>query len=160
MDGDAVSDPSQASGGAETAPKSYTEVFIRVFPSFMAMGMTYQQFWYGPAWLTKAYREAYEMRLKNEEWARWRQGAYIYDALLRVAPVLKPFTKGKVEPGKYPEEPWPMTAKEMREQEESQRRRNFEKMLAAMNAESERNKLKELSENGRDREPVHTDQRE
>ena len=149
MDGDAVSQPSDGDGG-EPAPKTYTEVFMKVFPSYIVMGMTYQQFWHGQAWLAKAYRDAYEMQQKNAEWDRWRQGAYFYDALLRVAPVMRAsFSKTKVEPGKYPEEPWPLTAKEAQEREEAKRRRTFERMLAKMNAESERNAKKELSENGR-----------
>ena len=123
---------------------------MKVFPSYIVMGMTYQQFWHGQAWLAKAYRDAYEMQQKNAEWDRWRQGAYFYDALLRVAPVMRAsFSKTKVEPGKYPEEPWPLTAKEAQEREEAKRRRTFEQMLAKMNAESERNAKKELSENGR-----------
>ena len=123
---------------------------MKVFPSYIVMGMTYQQFWHGQAWLAKAYRDAYEMQQKNAEWDRWRQGAYFYDALLRVAPVMRAsFSKTKVEPGKYPDEPWPLTAKEAQEREEAKRRRTFEQMLAKMNAESERNAKKELSENGR-----------
>lgn len=159
-------------GGNRTdAPKTYTEVFMKVFPQYMIMGMTYEQFWHGPAWLAKAYRKAHEGRIRNEEWARWRQGAYFYDALLRVAPVMRAaFGKGKVEPGKYPQRPWPLTEKEAQEQEAEDRRQRFERFMAMLNKESEETLKKQreetdeaievVGEDGRDRESDHTDQRE
>ena len=126
----------------------------------MIMGMTYKQFWHGPAWLAKAYREAYEIKSRNEEWARWRQGAYFYDALLRVAPVMRAaLGKGRVEPGKYPKQPWPLTEKEAQEQEAEAKRQRFERFMAMLNKESEEtlkkqseetDEAKVVGENGRD----------
>lgn len=148
MDGDAVSEPpSQSDDKDSGAPKTFTEVFIKVFPKYMVMGMTYEQFWHGPAWLVRAYKEAYEDRLRNEEWARWRQGAYFYDALLRVAPVMRAaFGKGKVEPGKYPNMPWPLTEKEAREREANEKRQRFERFLAMLNKESDETLKKQREE--------------
>lgn len=176
MDGDPVTgEPSQHDdkdgGGTADAPKTYTEVFMKVFPKYLTMGMTYEQFWHGPAWLVRAYRESYNDRIRDEEWARWRQGAYFYDALLRVAPVMRAaFGKGKVEPGKYPQRPWPLTEKEAQEQEAEDRQKRFERFIAVLNKESEETLKKQreetdeaievVGEDGRDRESVHTDQRE
>lgn len=111
----------------------------------MAMGMTYDEFWRDHAILVKYYREAYELKRKTEEWARWRQAAYIYDSLLRVAPVFRAFTKGHVEPGKFPEEPWPITEKEAKEREAERDRRNVEAFIKRLEADSER-ELKRRSE--------------
>jgi hypothetical protein len=103
------------------------------------MGMTYDQFWNSNTKIHKAYREAYEARQRTDEWSRWRQGLYIYDALLCVAPVMRAaFSKSKVEPGKYPEEPWPISEKEVREREVAAEKDTFERLLANMNATSER----------------------
>ena len=119
------------------------------------MGMSYNEFWYGDPTLVRDYRKAWEIRQHNEEWARWRNGMYFYDALLKVSPVLRPFAKGKVEPGKYPERPYPLTEKEAKEQERQREEENFKEYLRRMEAESERNlKLreqakKEAVENGR-----------
>lgn len=105
----------------------------------MVMGMTYDQFWNSNTKIHKAYREAYEARQRTDEWSRWRQGLYIYDALLCVAPVMRAaFSKSKVEPGKYPEEPWPISEKEVREREVAAEKDTFERLLANMNATSER----------------------
>lgn len=154
MDGDPVGEPSQ-----DQIPTTMTEVFLRVFPQYLAMGMSYDEFWRGPAQLAKAYREAQEMRRKEEEWARWRQGAYIYDALLRVAPVMRAsFGGGKVEPGRYPEEPWPLTEREARERAEAREKENYERYIAQMELASarelkrraEETAKKEVSEHGGD----------
>ena len=150
MDGDAVnSEPSDTI--------TYTDIFVKLCPKYMAMGMTYDEFWHGPSILVKFHREAYEMRRHEEEWARHRMGAYVYDALLRVAPVMRAsFSKTKVEPGKYPSEPWPLTEKEAREREIRRERENTERFIKQLEAESERNlkrlneAQKEASEVGRD----------
>lgn len=129
---------------------------MEVFPYYLAMGMSYHEFWRESPSLVRAYRKAYEIRQRNEEWARHRQGAYIYNALLCVAPVMRAaLSKTKVEPGKYPDEPYPLTEKELREREERRERENYERYIAKMEADSERElkrraeakKLQEVSEN-------------
>ena len=118
MDGDAI----------EAAPSlTITEFFIKMFPYYMEMGMSYREYWHGPAWLVKAYREAYEMRRKNEEWARHRQGAYFMQAL---SVALQGFSKDKTHKEKYPESPWPITQKEAIEQEQARERAGYEQALA------------------------------
>ena len=139
MDGDPVT-------GEPSAPITYTDAFSQLFPQYMVMGMTYDEYWNGHAILTKYYREAYDLRNHNDEWDRWRRGAYFYDALLRVAPVMRTtFGNGKVEAGKYPEEPWPLTEKEAKEREIRRERENTERFIKQLEAESERN-LKKLNE--------------
>jgi hypothetical protein len=152
-------DPVTGELSQDLIPKTLTEVFLRVFPQYLAMGMSYDEFWRGPASLVKAYREAEELRRQQEEWARWRQGAYFYDALLRVAPVMRAsFGGGKVEPGRYPDEPWPLTEKEARERAEAREKENYERYIAQMElasarelkrrAEAEEAARKEVSEHG------------
>ena len=104
---------------------------------YMTMGMSYEEYWQGPAWLARAYREAFEIKRKQEEWARWRQGAYVFNAIMCAAPIIKPFVKD-AKPGNYPDEPWPITEAEAREQEERREKENYERYIAKMNADSER----------------------
>ena len=110
---------------------------MRMFPLYMTMGMSYEEYWQGPAWLARAYREAFEIKRKQEEWARWRQGAYVFNAIMCAAPIIKPFVKD-AKPGNYPDEPWPITEAEAREQEERRQKENYERYIAKMNADSER----------------------
>lgn len=139
MDGDPVTgEPSPFREIDEEKPDTnYTELFMKVFPEYMAMGMSYEEFWHGHSWLASAYRKAHKNKRAEEEWARWRQGAYIYDALLRVAPVMRAFGKGKVEPGKYPDEPWPLTQKEAQDREEARQKANIERLFAQLTKEAE-----------------------
>lgn len=143
MDGDPVSgEPSQ---NIDTK-KSLTEVLIELCPSYMAMGMTYEQFWHCNTKVHKAYREAWNIKRKNDEWARWRQGCYYFTALMCAAPVMKPFVKD-AKPGKYPDEPWPITQKEADEQQAERERAGYEKALAQRRAEIEEAKRRrELDE--------------
>ena len=121
----------------------------------MSMGMTYDEFWNGPPSLVRAYRQAWSIKQKNDEFDRWRRGMYVYDAILRASPVLRPFGKGEFKPMDYPDRPYPLTEKEAKEQEEQRERENFFAYLKRMEAESERNKKKlkekqEVTGNGDD----------
>lgn len=109
-----------------------------MFPKYMALGMTYDEFWEGPAWLVRSYREAAELKRAQKNWEMWMQAAYIYDTLLRVSPVFRPFGKGEVKPADFMEAPYPLTEKEAREREEARERKNFFEYLARMEADSER----------------------
>ena len=148
MDGDDLeSEPSEI---------TLTEFFIKMFPFYMNMGMSYDEYWNGPCWLVRSYREAHQMKQRQEEWARWRQGAYIFDALLCASPMMKSFVKD-AKPGKYPEEPWPLTQKEADEQQAERDRKGYEQALArrraASDAELKRRaeaKKQEVSKDGND----------
>ena len=136
MDGDDLSE------SEPSEPKSLGELFREVFPYYIAMGMTYDEFWYGDPTLARDYRKAQDIRLHQEEWARHRQGEYFMAALLAIAPVIKPFVKDP-KPGNYPEEPWPLTEKEAREREIRKERENTLRFIQQLEAESERN-LKQM----------------
>ena len=96
------------------------------------------------------------MKQRQEEWARWRQAAYIFNALLCASPMMKPFVKD-AKPGKFPEEPWPLTQKEADERQRAKDIENYKKALAqrraASDAELKRRaeaKKQEVSKNGND----------
>lgn len=148
MDGDPVK-------GEPSEPFELGELLVKLCPQYMAMGMSYEQYWHSNTMCHRAYRETREILLKQEEWARWRQGAYYYEALLLVSPVMRAaLSNARVEPGKYPDEPWPLTEKEAQEREEAREKEKYERYLAKMNADSERElkrraqMAKEAKENG------------
>lgn len=106
----------------------------------MAMGMGYDEFWHRNTKVHKTYREAWEQKKQYRNWEMWWQGAYIYEALLKVAPVMRAaFGKGKVEAGKYAEEPFPLTQKEAEEMRERKRVESMKRMLAMLELESAEN---------------------
>ena len=89
--------------------------FEEVCPYFIAMGMTYEQFWQGDVTMTKAYLKAYKVRQKEQvdinEWNIWKQGMYIYEALCDVSPVLHAFSRKGTKPLPYPRVPYGMEDK-------------------------------------------------
>ena len=82
MDGDDLSE------SEPSEPKILAEIFRLAFPYYLAMGMTYDEYWRDDPTLVRDYRKAWEIRKKNDEFDRWRRGMYFYDALLRVSPVV------------------------------------------------------------------------
>jgi len=124
---------------------------MQIFPMYLAMGMTYDEFWRGPVWYAEAFRKAHEAKLRQEEWNRWRQGAYIFHALLDAAPVMRAsFSKTKAEPGQYPDEPWPLTDKEVEEREERERREKYRTMLARFELDAAREKKKQAEQKAKE----------
>lgn len=95
---------------------TYTEIFYEHFPYYLAIGMTYDQYWNDDCMLVKYYRKAEEIKnkqrneQKNDE--MWLQGLYIYDALCKVSPVLHAFAKPGTKPIPYNDKPYPMTKEE------------------------------------------------
>ena len=114
--------------------KSFAEQFHEAFPMYLAMGMTYDEFWNQDCTLTVAYRRAEEIRNDKRNQELWLQGMYIYEALCDVAPIFRSFGKKGTKPGKYPTEPYSLTTKAKQEHDERQSRQVFNKGLALMEA--------------------------
>ena len=146
MDGESVEDEPSPT---KDIPRTYTEAFISLLPAYMAIGMTPAEFWQGPPYLAAAYREAEEMRRHERNYGYWMQGAYIYDTLLRVAPVFQAsMSKHKVEPEKYIDQPYPLTQKEADARQEALHRQKIRKMLAVLDRESTENMKKRRANGG------------
>ena len=58
-----------------SVPDNYRELFDMVFPSYLVMGMTYDEFYKKDHTLAKAYRQAYKMKRENENERLWMMGA-------------------------------------------------------------------------------------
>ena len=90
------------------APTTYREIFENALPNYLFMGMTPEQFWNGDCSLTVAYRKAYEMKQEADNTRLWLQGAYIYDAISRLIPIMQPFAKKGTKAIPYLEKPYPL----------------------------------------------------
>ena len=134
MDGDDLSE------SEPSEPPSLAEIFRQAFPYYLAMGMTYDEFWNGTPSLVRAYRKAHDMKLHEKNYELWMQGRYIFEAL-RCAPLLVGFPeKGyKVPSGAgYPEQPYPLTEQEAQEREIQRENENTKRFIAQLEAESKR----------------------
>lgn len=83
-----------------------------MFPFYLSIGMTYDQFWEQDCELVRAYRKAEELRQRRKNQELWLQGRYIYDALCAVSPVLHAFAKNGTQPSPYLEKPYPSDKEE------------------------------------------------
>ena len=106
-----------------------TAVFEETFPYYLAIGMSYEQFWNEDPWLAKAYRKADEIRRRRINEELWLSGMYTADAL--ASTVGNMFSKKKY---RYPSEPRPITMMEIEERKERERRVKAEKIKAAFTA--------------------------
>ena len=127
------SEGNDTGGGAETPRplKSYGEVFAELAPYYMSIGMTPAEYWDGDNDLPRDYRKADEYRRERESFNAWLQGIYVYEAMIRVAPVFK-FGVKNPQPKPYFEEPIPVTTEKANKKREASEKREMEKGLAKM----------------------------
>lgn len=119
-------------GEVTSPPKTFTEYFEELFPAYLAMGMTWTQFWIDEPELAIAYRKAEVIRKRRKNEELWLEGMYVAEALN--ATVGNMFSKGQKHP--YPAEPFPITADEQQERREREERNRMERMKAAFIARS------------------------
>ena len=101
---------------------SFTEIFEKACPYYMAFGMSYEQFWDGDVEMAKAYYKAYQLKQDHENEMAWLQGMYVYVAIGALAPSLKAFAKGRAQP--YMKYPFGFEEKIKAQEEAAARREN------------------------------------
>lgn len=129
--------PSDQGDDGEGHHVPFYKTFERVCPFYLSIGMTYEQFWDGEAELPKYFRDAHDLRLREQNRMMYYQGAYVYAALTAVAPIVRAFSKAK-EPFPYPDDVFPITLKERKEVEERREKARYEQQLATMKTLMER----------------------
>ena len=138
MDSELVSSSLSATeeGGQNGSLSSftYTEKFYELFPYYLSIGMTPEQYWDGDSALVKYYRKAEELRIEKRNQELWLQGMYIYEALCDVSPVLQAFAKKGTKPNPYSTKPYPLNEKQTKRDEEEKQRKLAEKGKRFMEA--------------------------
>lgn len=115
-----------------SSPKKAYEIFQEVFPLYLSLDMSYDEFYNKDCQLVKAYLKAYEMKQERDNTNMWIQGMYVYDAILRASPILHPFAKGGTEPIPYLEQPYALSKEEQKAREEKEEREHMLKAKAYM----------------------------
>ena len=67
--------------GKPTREKTHTEIFEECFPFYLAIGMSFAEYWEGDPKLTQYYRKAYRIKQEEVNNNAWLQGMYVYDAV-------------------------------------------------------------------------------
>lgn len=73
----------------------------------MAIGMTYEQYWYGDPLMVRAFYKAEKLRQRRVDEEAWLAGSYFLKAI--DASVINMFRKTGQAPAEYPEEPVTVT---------------------------------------------------
>ncbi|WP_407453567.1 hypothetical protein [Methanobrevibacter sp.] len=103
--------------------------------------MSYEEYWNERPELVKAYRKAHEINLNRKNEELWMQGAYIRDAV--ASTVGSMFSKTPI---KYPEEPYPITQRQVESKREREARKKYERMKAIMEMAVKTTKRGEVNE--------------
>ena len=133
--------------------RSYTECFEEVFPWYLSIGVTSQEFWDDDPYLVVYYRKAHLLRVEKRNQELWMQGLYIYKAVdTAVYNNMRIFSKHKPKAQKYLEQPiriTPMSEAEKKAEEQ----RNVQKVvdyLEKMQKSFEKKNKGKVGVNGRD----------
>ena len=91
--------------GSSSPCFKYVDVFNEHCPYYLAMGMSYDLYWYGDPNAVKVYRKAKQLERKEVNNNAWLQGLYIYQALCSVAPLFRFSGEKVVQARPYIKEP-------------------------------------------------------
>lgn len=124
----------------EEKPKekiSLSRIFREAFPHYLVIGMSAEEYWDGEPWLVRSYREAYRIKMDNQDRIAdrdaWRIGEYIRHAIASVPIVVNGFVPKGHRMHDYPEKPWAMIAEEQKRIEnEKKKQENQQQMALAM----------------------------
>ena len=109
---------------------SLTKLFEHECPYYMSYGMSYDEYWYGDAYLVKFYRDSYKLKIRYDDVFMWKQGMYIYEALCDVSPILHAFSKKGTKPLQYRTKPMSEETKENKTEKEKDIQVKQERMKA------------------------------
>lgn len=57
-------------------------MFDEECPSYIAMGLPYEDYWYGDPYKAYFIRKGYEVQRKQENYNMWLQGAYVFKSIM------------------------------------------------------------------------------
>ena len=123
-------------GEQKTESRSYGDIFDELFPQYLLMGMTPEQYWDGEYGLKIAYRKAYKLRKEIEQKEadrnNWYMGQYIIAALSGTPLLVAGLNvKRTTKLPEYPKEPF-LYAAEAAEKKETRRKREEDQTMLAM----------------------------
>lgn len=101
-------------------------------PYYMLLGVPCEQFWHGDYTHLKYYVKADEFRQQRANEAAWLQGAYVYDAIGRLVPVLQAFAKKGAKPKPYTQKPYDIGKEEEKTQAELKQIKENERLRSIL----------------------------
>jgi hypothetical protein len=100
--------------------KTRSEIFDECFPFYLAIGMSYAEYWEGDSSLTRYYRKAYKIKQEQDNNNAWLQGLYFYDAIsTALHNAMRGMGKSKPPAKDYAKQPYDLFKKEKTEAEKA-----------------------------------------
>ena len=99
-------EPGLGSPSANVRLLTFAELADEMCPIYMSMGVPREEYWHGDYTQLAEYRKSFEIQRERANHDAWLQGAYIYDALCAVSPVLNAFAKRGTKPMPYHKAPY------------------------------------------------------
>ena len=121
-----------AKNKSEVESTSLTKSFEEACPVYMSYGMSYNDFWFGPAFAVQFYRDANKLRIRQQDENNWMIGMYVYEALIDCSPILHAFSKKGTKPLPYAEKPFLMDKLRDKTEAEKQQERENERLKAIL----------------------------
>jgi hypothetical protein len=112
---------------------SLTKTFEEACPIYMSYGMSYNDFWFGPAFMTQFYRDANKLRIRQQDENNWMIGMYVYEAIMDCSPILHAFSKKGAKPLPYVERPYLMDKFQEKTEAEKEQEKENERLKAIAN---------------------------
>ena len=101
-----------------THTKTFSEIFDECFPFYLAIGMTYAEYWEGDPSLPQYYRKAYKIKQEQDNNIAWLQGLYFYDAVsTALHNAMRGMGKSKPPAKEYAKQPYELFKKPKTEQD-------------------------------------------
>lgn len=97
----------------------------------MAMGMTYDEFWFGSPMKVKYYYRAEQIKAQKQSELQWLQGLYFYDALNAALSNFSSGLAGKIGKAEYRKEPIRVTPK-TKDELEAERKRKMQAYIDSL----------------------------
>lgn len=121
------------SRGIEQKALSPIEYLDELCAYAMSIGMSYELYWYGDPFAINHFIKAEKIRQRKRNTEMWLQGAYIYNAVGALVPVINPFSKEhRAKP--YLKQPIPISKEEQEEQEREKYNRFVDYMMKRVEA--------------------------
>jgi hypothetical protein len=111
----------------------YTDILDEACPMYLRAGMSYTDYWDGEPEMAIYYRKKHEQDREYDNFLKWLQGLYIYEAILDLVPAIKPFVKNpEIQP--YRNKPLSLTEAEKMQREEEEKAERIKAGRQAMEA--------------------------
>lgn len=108
--------------------QSCEQMFMSVFPYYLSIGCSSDEFWNGAPWIAKSYRDADVFRQERKNYDAWLQGLYIYYGVKSAVDTFAWGFGGKkgARPEGYPERQIAITEREKQAEYELKRKEALE----------------------------------